>query len=86
MNGSCLESPPQKVDGEDELFVFSFFSDIAINPDIIELMQKVQNDIKSTLTTLQRYLTRWKKYRGVWKVDKVRKQMLYFSYFDGYTY
>ncbi|XP_035829687.1 dynein heavy chain 10, axonemal isoform X2 [Aplysia californica] len=70
MNGSCLESPPQKVEGEDELFVFSFFSDIAINSDIIELMQKVQNDIKSTLTTLQRYLTRWKKYRGVWKVDK----------------
>ena len=59
------------MEGEDDLFVFSFFTDIAMNPDIIELVQRVQNDIKQTLTTLQRYLTRWKKYRGIWKVDKV---------------
>lgn len=71
MNGSCLECQPQKIEGEDELFAFSFFTDIAVNPDIIELVQKIQNDIKTTLTTLQRYLARWKKYRSVWKVDKV---------------
>ena len=27
--------------------------------------------MKNTLTSLTRYLTKWKKYRGVWKVDKV---------------
>ncbi|BFZ18669.1 hypothetical protein BsWGS_21707 [Bradybaena similaris] len=70
MNGSCLECQAQKIEGEDELFAFSFFTDIAVNPDIIELVQKIQNDIKTTLTTLQRYLARWKKYRSVWKVDK----------------
>uniref|UniRef100_A0A2C9JWZ0 AAA+ ATPase domain-containing protein n=1 Tax=Biomphalaria glabrata TaxID=6526 RepID=A0A2C9JWZ0_BIOGL len=70
LNGSCLECSPQKVEGEDELFVFSFFTDLAMNQEIIELIQKVQNDMKGTLTDLRRYLTKWKKYKNVWKVDK----------------
>ncbi|XP_059165934.1 dynein axonemal heavy chain 10-like isoform X2 [Physella acuta] len=69
-NGSCIECPPQKVEGEDELFVFSFFLDIAMDQNIIDLIQKIQNDIKGSLTNVRRYLTRWKKYRSVWKVDK----------------
>ena len=71
MNGTCIETAPQKVEGEDEPYVFTFFTDISANPDVIELVQTIQNSIKNTLTSLTRYLIRWKKYRGVWKVDKV---------------
>ncbi|CAH1801914.1 unnamed protein product [Owenia fusiformis] len=70
MHGTCLETPPQKIEGEDEPYVFSFFSDISASPEIIELVQSIQNSMKNTLTGLTRYLTRWKKYRGIWKVDK----------------
>ncbi|PVD32839.1 hypothetical protein C0Q70_08286 [Pomacea canaliculata] len=70
MNGSCIETPPQKVEGEDELFVFSFFADIAVNTDILELVQTVTANIKNTLTMLTRYLNRWKKYRNIWKSEK----------------
>ena len=71
MNGTCIETPPQKIPGEDEPYVFSFFTDISTNPEVIELVQTIQSNMKSTLTCLTRYLTRWKKYRGIWKVDKV---------------
>ncbi|XP_076453104.1 dynein axonemal heavy chain 10-like [Babylonia areolata] len=70
MNGSCKESPPQKVEGEDELFVFTFFTDISANQEIIELVQTITANIKNTLTTLTRYLNRWKKYRSIWKSEK----------------
>ncbi|XP_064612357.1 LOW QUALITY PROTEIN: dynein axonemal heavy chain 10-like [Liolophura sinensis] len=70
LSGSCIEALPQKVDGEDEPFVFSFFMDLSANQDIIELVQMIQVNMKNTLTNLQRYLNRWKKYRSIWKVDK----------------
>ena len=57
---------------EDEPYLFTFFSDISANPDIIVLVQTIQNNMKTTLTALTRYLTRWKKFRGIWKTDKVR--------------
>jgi len=76
MNGTCIETPPQKVQGEDEPYVFSFFTDISINPEVIDFVQAIQNNIKNTLTNMTRYLNRWKKYRSIWKVDKVRFQLL----------
>ncbi|XP_021370512.1 dynein heavy chain 10, axonemal-like isoform X1 [Mizuhopecten yessoensis] len=70
MNGTCIETPPQKVEGEDEPYVFSFFTDISVSPDVIDYVQGIQNNIKNTLTNMTRYLNRWKKYRSIWKVDK----------------
>ena len=72
MNGSCIETPPQKMPNEDEPYLFTFFNDVSANPDIIILVQTIQNNMKNTLTALTRYLTRWKKFRGIWKADKVR--------------
>ena len=71
MNGTCIETPPQKIQGEDEPHVFNFFTDISANPDLTTIVSTFQSNIKSTLTGLTRYLSRWKKFRGVWKVDKV---------------
>jgi len=34
MNGTCIECPPQKIDGEDEPYVFSFFTDISVDPEV----------------------------------------------------
>ena len=70
MHGTCIETPPQKIPGEDEPYLFTFFSDISTNPEVIDLVQMVQGNMKTTLTNLTRYLIRWKKYRNIWKVDK----------------
>ena len=72
MNGSCIEAPAQRLPNEDEPYVFSFYSDISANPDIIVLVQSIQNSMKATLTTLTRYLTKWKKFKGTSKSEKVR--------------
>ena len=71
MNGTCIETPPQKIAGEDEPYIFSFFTDISASPEVIELVQTIQSNMKNTISTLTRYLTKWKKYRSIWKVDKV---------------
>lgn len=72
MHGTCIECPPQKIEGDDEPYVFSFFSDISVDPEIIELVQHIQSNIKTTLTQLTtKYLQRWKKFRHVWVSDKV---------------
>lgn len=71
MQGTCIETAPQKMEGEDEPYVFCFFTDISANPEIIDYVQTIQTDIKNTLTNMTRYLNRWKKYRSIWKVDKV---------------
>lgn len=70
MQGTCIETAPQKMEGEDEPYVFCFFTDISANPEIIDYVQTIQTDIKNTLTNMTRYLNRWKKYRSIWKVDK----------------
>ena len=79
MNGTCIETTPQKVEGEDEMYQFTFFSDISINPETIDLVQTIHYNIKNTLTNMQHYLNRWKKYRSIWKVDKVQK-VSYFAH------
>ena len=71
MNGTCIECQPQKVEGEDELYQFTFFTDISVNSETIDTVQTIHYNIKNTLTNMQRYLNRWKKYRSIWKVDKV---------------
>ena len=71
MHGTCIECPPQKVEGDDEPYVFSFFTDISVDPVIIELVQLIQTNIKKTLTELTKYLQRWKKFRQIWISDKV---------------
>ncbi|ESO91629.1 hypothetical protein LOTGIDRAFT_122204, partial [Lottia gigantea] len=70
MNGTCIECPPQKVEGEDEPHVFSFFSDISNNSEILEVCSSIHQSVRRTLTSLARYLIRWKKYKSIWKVDK----------------
>lgn len=64
------------MEGEDEPYVFCFFTDISANPEIIDYVQTIQTDIKNTLTNMTRYLNRWKKYRSIWKVDKVLGTMM----------
>ena len=71
MNGTCIETPPQHAEGEDEPVVFSFFTDISANPAIIDLVTALSKSVQNTLGMLNKYLTRWRRYRLLWKLDKV---------------
>lgn len=58
MHGTCIETPPQNVEGEDEPIIFSFFSDIAADPVIVEFVTTTSNYMQKTLTNLTKYLSR----------------------------
>eukprot|EP01135_Chromosphaera_perkinsii_P002697 Nk52_evm65s226 gene=Nk52_evmTU65s226 len=69
-NGTCIETVPQAVPGEDEPIVYSFYSDIVANPIVIHLISQNFQSINKKLMTIINYIDYWKKYRPLWKLDK----------------
>ncbi|KAM3867513.1 dynein axonemal heavy chain 10 [Diretmus argenteus] len=69
-HGSCIECPPQHVDGEDELVIFSFYNDVYQYPQIVESAKTVLQNVQHLLSSVSRYLKHWKHYQPIWMVDK----------------
>ncbi|XP_053136194.1 dynein axonemal heavy chain 10 [Hemicordylus capensis] len=69
MHGTCIDCPPQHAD-DDEPVIFSFFSDISQNTQIIEQAIFITQNMHKLLGSLTKYLNRWKRYRPLWKLDK----------------
>lgn len=76
LRGTCQEAPPQKVEGEDEPFVLSYYNDLVNDPEVIDHVQCATTDIRSAMSGVMRYLNRWRKYRHLWKANKVRCYVL----------
>lgn len=70
MHGTCIECPPQQVDGEEELIIFSYFSDLWQNPQINESAHMVSQTIQELLYSVEQYLQDWKYYRLLWERNK----------------
>ncbi|KAI8814786.1 dynein heavy chain and region D6 of dynein motor-domain-containing protein [Cladochytrium replicatum] len=76
-NGTCIITPPQKILGaksdgdEGEPVVFSFHSDVIVNPQIVQMISNFNGTISKTFGSLSKWLDTWRKYRPLWKVDKV---------------
>ncbi|EDV22455.1 uncharacterized protein TRIADDRAFT_50643 [Trichoplax adhaerens] len=70
MDGTALETPPRRVEGEDEPIIFSFFSDITQNPLVSDLYLNISQNIQKTLLNAMKLLNRWKRYRPLWQADK----------------
>ncbi|NXG46545.1 DYH10 protein, partial [Psilopogon haemacephalus] len=69
MRGTCIECPPRRVK-EDEVFIFSFYSDVFQNPLIIEQAGLIIQNVHKVLTSLDKYLNQWQRYNLLWKMDK----------------
>jgi len=80
MHGTCMEAPPQTILGNDQPYVFTFHSEIANHPDVVELAQTILARARDTLTRIQRYFLRWVKHKPLWVVDKVYSMMLLLEY------
>ncbi|CAL8247788.1 unnamed protein product [Merluccius merluccius] len=70
MHGTCMECPPQRVSGEDELLTFSFYNEVCQHPQISEQAMALSQNIQRLLCSLGRYLSSWKRYCPLWKLDK----------------
>ncbi|KAF1480795.1 Dynein heavy chain 10, axonemal, partial [Pygoscelis antarcticus] len=69
MHGTCIECPPQHVK-EDEVIIFSFYSDVSQNPLIIEQAILITQNVHKLLASLSKCLNQWKRYHLLWKLDK----------------
>ncbi|XP_054466216.1 dynein axonemal heavy chain 10 [Anoplopoma fimbria] len=70
MHGTCIECPPQRVGGEDEVVTFSFYSDVWQHPQINENAMTVSQNIQRLLVSVDQYLVHWKRYRPLWEKNK----------------
>ncbi|KAJ1332384.1 hypothetical protein BSLG_008688 [Batrachochytrium salamandrivorans] len=71
LNGSCIISMPQKINDDDDMFTFSFHSDLVQNQNVVALVNNVNSTINKTFADLHKWIDTWRKYRPFWKVDKV---------------
>lgn len=62
---------PVVVPGQDEPVVFSFFTDMSSHPTVLELAVGVQETIRNGIGALVRHANWWKKYRALWKMQRV---------------
>ncbi|XP_061623123.1 dynein axonemal heavy chain 10-like [Phyllopteryx taeniolatus] len=69
MNGTCIECPPQHVDGDD-LVTFSFFEEVCLHPQINESALAVSQSIQKLLLSVDQDLNHWKQYHALWERDK----------------
>ncbi|TPX37396.1 hypothetical protein SeMB42_g06902, partial [Synchytrium endobioticum] len=70
-NGTCILCPPQHVGEDEEAVVFSFHPDVMASTHIGNAVNQLNQDIQRTFGGLGRWLDTWRKYRPLWKVDKV---------------
>lgn len=70
MRGTCIECPPQRVSGEEELVTFTFCSDVWQHPQIHESARTVYQNVQRLLLSVDRYLDHWRRYRPLWERNK----------------
>ncbi len=75
-----MECKPVQVAGKDEPYLFSFFSDVSRHPAVLELAQSIQDTIRTGIGELLRLANWWKKYRSLWKLQRVSVVLYSFHY------
>ncbi|KAJ2996626.1 Dynein heavy chain 10, axonemal [Globomyces sp. JEL0801] len=71
MNGTCISTPPQKLGEEEEFITFTFHADLILNSSIISLINSLSMSINRTFSDVHKWIDSWRKYRPLWKVDKL---------------
>jgi dynein heavy chain len=90
--GSCIEVEP-KVTEEEEPVVFSFYTDIHQDREVIKMMLTLNQASQKAFTGMKKFLDKWKRYSSLWKHDKhalldkfVKTNPTYVEYEDKLTY
>jgi dynein heavy chain len=66
-NGTCILTPPQKIAEDDEPVIFSFYSDIMNNQQMVQTINQLNATITKTFANLNKWLESWRKYRPLYK-------------------
>lgn len=71
MNDTCRECHPIKIENQDEPFLYTFFHDLVNIPELQELGKQIQVALQKTFQNIKKTLSKFKKYKSLWKADKV---------------
>ncbi|KAL0979348.1 hypothetical protein UPYG_G00183960 [Umbra pygmaea] len=70
MHGTCIQCPPQRVDGEDDPVLFTFHTEVYQHTQVNETAVAISQTTQRLLSNAGQYLNYWKRYRHLWKQDK----------------
>lgn len=70
MHGSCIQCPPQHVDGEDEPYIFTFYTEVCQVPQVNEQATAINQSTQRLLNGVSVNLKHWMSYRSLWNPDK----------------
>nr|Q9SMH3.1 RecName: Full=Dynein-1-alpha heavy chain, flagellar inner arm I1 complex; AltName: Full=1-alpha DHC; AltName: Full=Dynein-1, subspecies f [Chlamydomonas reinhardtii]CAB56598.1 1-alpha dynein heavy chain [Chlamydomonas reinhardtii] len=71
MDGTCVETPEQRgATDDDEPIVFTFYWDVAANPQVIKTMLNLNQSIQRAITSVNKYAESWRRHQALWKTDK----------------
>ncbi|KXZ49756.1 DHC2 protein [Gonium pectorale] len=71
MDGTCIETPEQRgATDDDEPIVFTFYWDVAANPQVIKTMLQLNQSIQKAITSVNKYAESWRRHQSLWKTDK----------------
>ena len=77
LDGSCIEAQSQQVQGQDEPKTFTFFSDVMQHSEVNRLGSAVKDAIMSGMSNIMTSIGQWKKYRILWRLQRVRERREY---------
>jgi dynein heavy chain len=66
-----VETRPQVVNEDEEPVTFSFHTDISANPQVIKTALICNQAIHRSFGGISKFLEGWKRYKNLWKLDKV---------------
>ncbi|PNH08033.1 Dynein-1-alpha heavy chain, flagellar inner arm I1 complex [Tetrabaena socialis] len=71
MDGTCIETPEQRgATDDDEPIVFTFYWDVAANPQVIKTMLQLNQSIQKAISSVNKYAESWRRHQSLWKTDK----------------
>jgi dynein heavy chain, axonemal len=71
MNGTCKECHPVTDKDQDEPYLYTFYADVVNRPEMRDIITQIQTNIQRTVQNVKKYLLKFKKYKALWKSDKV---------------
>ncbi|VEL07778.1 unnamed protein product, partial [Protopolystoma xenopodis] len=69
---SCVESPGVKVEGQDELFYFTFLQDISESTEISHLIQQTSRIYTSYSDRLKKFQDHWRREKHLFSPNKIK--------------
>jgi len=71
MDGTCVEAPELKGASEDdEPVVYTFYWDVAGNPNVIKAMLLLNQTIQRAINGVNKYADCWRRHQALWKTDR----------------